>query len=520
MSVSANFEPISRKRIICQSQSDLTGFPVRYTGCDNDEQDIWYSQEKLYQDHIQEILMKYQQLDDDIWGKLIYMQRNRRVAKVYTRAPVVNINGGTEMDFDGWSLGLSAFGNVHRDKKVDLVTAHMGDGVKLRHDQEGNILVRNLAEKSFYVKDWHRALLEPASSCMSDELIKSRGRIVAGKSLKLFDMKKFLTNISIEMVNQYPDRKALESQCISVIGFSKESGSAELLNQPVWVMVINIVALEMLKSESALGSILNPTPKSLSAIFDCPPTQLTTAINSAKGRAQRKRDIRDKDEAPYSSSTSSGSTGSSGLGRSSATMDIRSNLASRGDTIDGRGKGTKATPGSTPGKVFTKSLSLTSSVRRRQRKEAKVLPSEPSGRPLSLGSTFKLAPFESPIILEDPVPDYDTETDDLYYHGFQARVTGFADTSTVLRPRAGLGQPGSGCLNSVFRRLPLQAATKTASSSNILQSNQSSSSGAQDSDEIYAHIYSSISDSRKGTVKSKAKRSASIPKTWRFFMKK
>lgn len=53
------------------------------------------------QDHIQEVLMKWEQIDDEIWSKVIVLERNRRVAKAYARAPVLTINGSDD-GFDGY----------------------------------------------------------------------------------------------------------------------------------------------------------------------------------------------------------------------------------------------------------------------------------------------------------------------------------------------------------------------------------------------------------------------------------
>uniref|UniRef100_A0A1A9ZUW6 MH2 domain-containing protein n=1 Tax=Glossina pallidipes TaxID=7398 RepID=A0A1A9ZUW6_GLOPL len=44
-------------------------------------------------EHIQEVLDKWTQIDDEIWAKVIVFERNRRVAKAYARAPVLTING-------------------------------------------------------------------------------------------------------------------------------------------------------------------------------------------------------------------------------------------------------------------------------------------------------------------------------------------------------------------------------------------------------------------------------------------
>ena len=71
---------------------------------------------------MEEILRKWDAIDDEIWAKVIVLERNRRVAKVnilgwaglncineytfvlfqaYARAPVLTINGGNG-GFDGY----------------------------------------------------------------------------------------------------------------------------------------------------------------------------------------------------------------------------------------------------------------------------------------------------------------------------------------------------------------------------------------------------------------------------------
>lgn len=52
------------------------------------------------QEHVQEVLNKWTQIDDEIWAKVIIFEKNRRVAKAYARAPVLTING-SEDGFDG-----------------------------------------------------------------------------------------------------------------------------------------------------------------------------------------------------------------------------------------------------------------------------------------------------------------------------------------------------------------------------------------------------------------------------------
>ena len=94
---------VSRRKILSRSRDDLN--------LDDDfggkqltahfQDDTWYSKEKLYkvcirnkgfmkqcmhlipfQDHVEEILRKWEAIDDEIWAKVIVLERNRRVAKV------------------------------------------------------------------------------------------------------------------------------------------------------------------------------------------------------------------------------------------------------------------------------------------------------------------------------------------------------------------------------------------------------------------------------------------------------
>lgn len=72
----------------------------------NDKQKILIPYLRSLQDHIQEIFKKWEQLDDEIWLKVICMERNRRIAKAYARVPLLTINGATN-GFDGYRIGLS-----------------------------------------------------------------------------------------------------------------------------------------------------------------------------------------------------------------------------------------------------------------------------------------------------------------------------------------------------------------------------------------------------------------------------
>ena len=82
------------------------------------------------QDHIAEVMSKWHSIDDEIWAKIIVLERNRRVAKAYARAPVLTVNGSDD-GFDGFRdeeddkktccepyLGTHALGLVFRTTEI------------------------------------------------------------------------------------------------------------------------------------------------------------------------------------------------------------------------------------------------------------------------------------------------------------------------------------------------------------------------------------------------------------------
>lgn len=246
---------ISRRRILSRSRDELNSDYLE------DEEDIWYQKEKLFKDHIQEVLNKWEQIDDEIWAKIICLERNRRVAKAYARAPVLTINGSDD-GFDGYRIGLCGFDNPMRDAKTEDVKRHIGHGVKIKMDDAGNIMIKRISKSNVYVKEIH-----PEDSSHSSEVVRLNGQLENDKPVKLFDIKKFQSNVSRELRRAYPDRRKLESQCVCIISFVKDA--TELLDCPCWVMIINIVALDMLKSKLPIISKRQSAPN-LASIFERP----------------------------------------------------------------------------------------------------------------------------------------------------------------------------------------------------------------------------------------------------------
>lgn len=65
--------------------------------------------------------------------------------------------------------------------------------------------------------------------------------------VQVFDMKKFESNLNRELGRAYPDRRRLETQCLSIISFVKTE--QDVLECPIWVLIVNVVAIDMLRSK-------------------------------------------------------------------------------------------------------------------------------------------------------------------------------------------------------------------------------------------------------------------------------
>ncbi|TRY72070.1 hypothetical protein TCAL_05410 [Tigriopus californicus] len=274
-------------------------------------------------DHILEVLNKWESIDDEIWAKVIVLERNRRVAKAYARAPVLTVNGSND-GFDGFRIGVNGFENPMRDPKTEEFKAQIGQGCKIKMDETGNILIKRFSKHSIFVKN----TIE--ENAVSNDILKlPNGLLDLEKPFKLFDMKKFQQNVNREMKRNYPDRRKLECQCISTIAFSKNE--PELLDSPIWIMLINVVALEMLKAKMPMPSLpISSSQVSFSASSSASPTR----PNGRHSSEPRKRFVASgsSDEDPYSL-TPSGSSGSSGKGNNSGRENGGNSNGSSGENI-------------------------------------------------------------------------------------------------------------------------------------------------------------------------------------------
>lgn len=120
-------------------------------------------------------------------------------------------------------------------------------------DEAGNILIRRYSRNSVYVKTTAASPKEETS--VANEILRlPHQALEVEKISKLFDIKKFHSNINRELKQAYPDRRRLELQCLAGIAFVRNE--ADVLDCPIWVLVINVVAMDMLKSKMPISKCL------------------------------------------------------------------------------------------------------------------------------------------------------------------------------------------------------------------------------------------------------------------------
>ncbi|VDM99186.1 unnamed protein product [Thelazia callipaeda] len=75
----------------------------------------WNDIESFERDNILEVYRKLPNIEEQIWGKLIVMERNIRPVKAYLKSRIIIVDG-SEAEFDGSRIGLRRFANAHRDE--------------------------------------------------------------------------------------------------------------------------------------------------------------------------------------------------------------------------------------------------------------------------------------------------------------------------------------------------------------------------------------------------------------------
>ena len=150
----------------------------------------------MFQDHINEIHSKWEAIEDDIWAKIIVMERNRRVAKAYVRSPTVSVGGG-QGGFDGLRIGLEGFANPLRDEETKRAKKKIGaQSCQIRMEEDGNVLIKRTGKTEVHVL----AAVDTGDRRQADRLSKNQGHLLeTDKTVALFDMNTFQLKLGVAL---------------------------------------------------------------------------------------------------------------------------------------------------------------------------------------------------------------------------------------------------------------------------------------------------------------------------------
>ncbi|CAD5229159.1 unnamed protein product [Bursaphelenchus okinawaensis] len=252
-------------------------------------EDVWTDVNTFILDNVNEVLVRLQDgsLDDDIWGKIILMEKGRRLAKAYLRQSTLIVDGGDE-EFDGKTLGFNYFASTHADHQIQEFREKIGDGVIIKMDN-GNLKAMAGGSTPVIVQNVRDSV--GRNVCMSEGLIQSHGRLPCRSNdynskennvVKIFDIKKFERYVkSLKLESESEKQHLLGRSCVRI---ALVKDGQEMAKTPCWFMIINIIAVDMIKDRiSELSSVPQVLPQ-LQQQFST--ADLTQLLLSAMQRQQ------------------------------------------------------------------------------------------------------------------------------------------------------------------------------------------------------------------------------------------
>ncbi|XP_064596835.1 myosin-IIIa-like [Liolophura sinensis] len=204
--------------------------------------------QQFYQTIIKDVMEKRSELNDGIWCKMMYMERNNMVAKFYVEEPEIIIDGSSER-FEGERVGLGYFNHSRRDEVTKRVRHQIGKGIKLHQANDGSIMATRLGYSDVIVQG-HR---DPQNHCISEDVVVQRGRLEYNRPLKIYDMKELKSHMALEMSRDFVNTDRLRR--LSIVCLSFMTDEHEELQTPCWLCVVNFAAFDAIQSPSVLREI-------------------------------------------------------------------------------------------------------------------------------------------------------------------------------------------------------------------------------------------------------------------------
>uniref|UniRef100_A0A0K0DY63 MH2 domain-containing protein n=2 Tax=Strongyloides stercoralis TaxID=6248 RepID=A0A0K0DY63_STRER len=197
----------------------------------------WNDLNKFLTDNSGEVYQKLKGLEQEIWAKLILMEKDCRSMKAYLRFPTININGGFD-DFDGLQVGLARFTSHNNDSStyissLDSLLYQLKGGLDIKIDAIGNIFMRK----------------NTSIRIVTTSIFDTHQTFELGNDyLKVFDLRKFKKKLWKLIKDGEKDVKVLAKYTFIMITIgTEEMYNSNIFGCDIWLALIHIIAVEMIE---------------------------------------------------------------------------------------------------------------------------------------------------------------------------------------------------------------------------------------------------------------------------------
>ncbi|XP_071853917.1 myosin-IIIa-like [Apostichopus japonicus] len=201
--------------------------------------DIVTHDSEIEDDILNDTLKELQSLRPEAWAKIHFLEKSAILSNFAIRSPAVTIDGYNFL-IPG-RLGFGALKNAARDQQTAKVRDHIGKGIQLDVDQEGNVWVTRLSRNDVIVK----GCFEPHKHCISKEVIQNMGHLTLNSPMKVFDLLEFKSQLAKEKAKgeEHMDHRKLAKLSVVSISFVKDT--IKDTDTPCWILVVVLPALRL-----------------------------------------------------------------------------------------------------------------------------------------------------------------------------------------------------------------------------------------------------------------------------------
>ncbi|XP_038052103.1 myosin-IIIb-like [Patiria miniata] len=195
---------------------------------------------KIEEELLEELGYQLPRIDPDAWAKVYFLEKRCRLVDFNIKSAAVIVDG-SKFQYPG-RLGFGALHNPLRDKQTEKVRGHIGKGVQVEVDKEGNVWATRLGKNEVFVK----GCFDPENHCISADVIERMGHLETNVPMKVFDIKEYKIQLALEAKKSDQseiDKKRLKQLCNVSLSFVKDA--VEDVNTPCWISIVVLPALRL-----------------------------------------------------------------------------------------------------------------------------------------------------------------------------------------------------------------------------------------------------------------------------------